>query len=298
MLPDTILPSDPLAIWRHNLDPKPILNYPIRRPGTTLMGVEDKLGAVLNFLGTHPDEGLAVATLAVGFTFSVLEFLALENNDAPAPTITNLEAARLAISNLRATVRGHLEEWQRAALGDDEPDAVAQDVPNAASVQTLVSDRPHGKIETDRWADLGIGIGVGKYYAFPKCPELGQRLRLMDAIEILLVGDRWPKVLECLAVSRDGKTAAKAELVQRLGYLKKGDIPEDFARDQQLTVANNAMNKLRHTMADLARELRGFIDMTDKTKVFERNGDDYLAAFTTRHLLRDDDGNYSFGEAR
>ena len=51
-------------------------------------------------------------------------------------------------------------------------------------------------------------------------------------------------------------------------------------------------------MGDLGRELRGFVTTEDPTRVFQSNGDDYLAAFTARHLLRDDDGNYSFGEAK
>jgi hypothetical protein len=288
---------DPLAIWRHDLDPKPILNYPLRRPGSTLMGVEHRLGAVQNFLGTldanHPDEGVMIATLAVAFTFSVLGFLGLEDNDGPTPPITNLGMARLAIANLRATVRSHLEAWQRAAYqDDDEPEAT---VPARDEAETAAPT-----IEVARWADLGIGIGVGKYYAFSPCPETGERVKLKDATILALVGDRWSKVLGCLARSHDGNTAGRNDLVMKLHPFKCGAISEEQAvfDEGMQEKAKNALTTLRHTMADLGRELRGFVTTADHATVFKINSDDYLAAFTARHLLRDEDGNYSFGEAR
>jgi len=164
--------------------------------------------------------------------------------------------------------------------------------------QSAAADRPkEGIVKVTRWRDLGIGIGVDKYYAFPQCPELGQQVRLMDGKTLPLVGERWRQVLECLALSQDGKTATKAELVMKLGYLKKGEVRDDYARHEQLTVANTALKKLRPTMGDLGRELRNLIVTADLTKVFTSNNDDYLAAFTSRHLIRDSDGNFFFRRA-
>jgi hypothetical protein len=138
--------TDPLAPWRKALDATPILTYPLRRPGSTLMGVAHRLGAVLNYLSTldadHSESGLVVANIAVDYTFSILEFLRLESNDGPMPPIINLEMARLAIANLRATVRGHLEAWQQAAYQDDDEPAEPHTTPNnPSSSNKLVVDR-------------------------------------------------------------------------------------------------------------------------------------------------------------
>ncbi len=306
--------SNSLALWRRELDPTPILNYPVRRPVSTLMGVVDKLGAVQGYLSMfntdHAEHGLAVANLAVGYAFSILSHLGLEDDNGPTPPIRNLKMARLAIKNLRAVVRSHFEAWQRAAK-DDEAEAIraqseseivapTEDEADAAPTQDLVIARTQPKIEISRWAELGIGIGVDKYYGFPKCPERGQRVRLKDANILPLVGVRWRKVLECLAVSRDGKTTAKAELVQHLHPIRRGGISEEQAvfDEGMQGKAKNALTTLRHTMADLGRELRGLVTTADPTKVFQSNGDDYLAAFSTRHLFRDSDGNFFFGRAQ
>ena len=65
---------DPLAVWRRGLDPSLILAYPLVRPVTTLLTVEDRLTAVGNWLRTlhddRPDEreqGLAVGAPGCGF---------------------------------------------------------------------------------------------------------------------------------------------------------------------------------------------------------------------------------------
>ena len=176
--------------------------------------------------------GLAVAHMAVDFACKLLDHLWLECLDGPTPPIINLTMAQVAVKNLLAAVRGHTEAWQRAAChdGDEaaEYDATHDDSEAVVPMPDLVIDHPQqGQIEIARWCDLGIGIGVGKYYAFTPCPENGERVRLKDATMLPLVGERWRKVLECLALSRDGKTATKAELVMTLGYLKKGEVRED-----------------------------------------------------------------------
>ena len=168
--------------------------------------------------------------------------------------------------------------------------------------QSPTTDQPkEGKIAIDRWADLGIGIDEDwSYYAFSPCPELGQRVRLKDAMKLPLKGKaRWPKVLPCFARSDDGKTADQEELIQELGYFKKGKVSTDQAVfDEGLKgKAKDARETLKDTMADLGRELRGFI-ATNKTKVFESNGDYYQTEFTTRHFFRNDDGRITFGKAK
>lgn len=143
---------NPIAIWRRELDPKPILTDPFVRPGSTLMAVADKLGAVLNYLTTlnaDDEHGLAVATLAVEFAFSILDFLGLVNNNDPTPPITTLDMACLAISNLRAFVRGQIESWQWAAYQEDDSEVVAstKDEPDAAI--TPFQDEPEVPVPQD-----------------------------------------------------------------------------------------------------------------------------------------------------
>jgi hypothetical protein len=143
---------NPIAIWHRELDPTPILTDPFVRPGSTLMTVADKLGAVVNYLSTlnaDDEHGLGVATLAVDFAFAILAHLGLEDDDGPRPPIINLEMARLAIGNLRAVVRGHLEEWQQAAYGDYEPDSVAHPQDESKAVIAPFQDEPEAPIQQD-----------------------------------------------------------------------------------------------------------------------------------------------------
>ena len=128
---------DPLAVWRRGLDPSLILAYPLVRPVTTLLTVEDRLTAVGNWLRTlhddRPDEreqGLAVAHLAVDFACRLLDHLGLVVNDGPSPPITNLEMGRLAVGNLLAVVRAHLVEIRNfAALQNDDQDLEQMELP-------------------------------------------------------------------------------------------------------------------------------------------------------------------------
>jgi len=166
--------------------------------------------------------------------------------------------------------------------------------------ESPTTDPPkEGKIEIDHWRDLGIGIDEDwTYYAFSRCPERGQRVRLKDAKPLPLKGKaRWPKVLPCFARSDDGKTADQEELAAELGYYKKGNVTKAQAFDAGLEKAKNVRDKLRVTMAGLGEILRRFI-ATDKTKVFESNGDCYQTEFTTRHLFRDVDGHITFGRVQ
>jgi hypothetical protein len=154
-----------------------------------------------------------------------------------------------------------------------------------------------GTILIERWRDLAVGIDDDwGYYAFSPCPDYGARVTLKDAFVLPLKGTRWKKVLPCLARSADGKTGEKSELVLELGYCKKGNISEDRAKADLLEETKKASNVLKNTMGDLGRELRDCVQITDKTTVFQSNGSIYKAAFTTRHLLRNSDGNIVFGK--
>ena len=106
-----------LQYWQHYLDPSPILGDPHVPLPSTLMGVADRLNAVLGLLGTLSDEqaeeknhGVAVAGMAVGFAMKVLRHLGL-GDDSPAPSPANLKMAKLALDNLLATVEFYLEAW-------------------------------------------------------------------------------------------------------------------------------------------------------------------------------------------
>ncbi len=150
---------DPLALWRRALDPSLILAYPLVRPVTTLQGVEDRLVAVGNWLGTlhddRPDEreqGVAVGNLASDFALRLLDHLGLVVNDGPSPPITNLEMGRLAVGNLLAVVRIHLVEIRNfAALQNDDQDLekLVADAPVPSDGMEIVdAPTPSGGLET------------------------------------------------------------------------------------------------------------------------------------------------------
>lgn len=141
--------ANSLAYWRHHLDPRPILAHPHVPLASTLMGVADSLGAVLNLLATLSDDraeekdfGVAVAGMAVDYTLKVLRHVGL-GDDSPAPPLLNLKMAGIALENLLATVEFYLAEW-REGLRDqphDESAAVpeAPDTP-AATPSGLIID--------------------------------------------------------------------------------------------------------------------------------------------------------------
>lgn len=131
--------NDPLDIWRHDLDPMPILGDPHVRLDSTLMALAEKLGAVWNLLTTlndaAPEErqhGVEVANMAARYAFQVLSQFGLADGDTPPPQFINLQMARLAITNILARVRGELEEWILAAKDDDAP-AQSNTAPRADS---------------------------------------------------------------------------------------------------------------------------------------------------------------------
>jgi hypothetical protein len=204
--------------------------------------------------------------------------------------------AQRVVGNLLAVVRGHLEEWKMAAYQEDgiESEIVS---PKRNSAGGLSAD---GQLAIAHWADLGIGIDDDwTYRAFSPCPATAELVKLKDGVVLPLVGERWKKVLECFASSTDGKMARRNELLVRLGKVQKGEVSEDQAvYDEGLVAKAKSLSKLLSaTMADLARELRECVATTNNTTVFESNGDTYKAAFTTRHLFRDGDGNITFGRA-
>ena len=179
--------------------------------------------------------------------------------------------------------------------------------------ESPTTDRPkEGIVVIDRWANLGIGIdddmkGKLTCYAFVPCPELGARVRLKDGVVLPLKGSkRWPKVLPCFARSDDGMTADIEELEMELGYWKKGDIraAQALFNDEQAVFdeglkekGKTARRTLTTTMADLGEKLRKLVAPKHEATVFESNGPIYRAAFTTRHLSLDGDGNITFGRA-
>jgi hypothetical protein len=122
--------TDALTIWRHDLDPRPIINDPYVPPTSTLAGMADRLAAVAKVLATLDNEkseerlfGLEVAGMAVSFACKVLQHLGLETPNS-SPALLNLKMAALVVQNLLAAVNGHLEDRQRAVHA--QPEAAAE----------------------------------------------------------------------------------------------------------------------------------------------------------------------------
>ena len=160
-----------------------------------------------------------------------------------------------------------------------------------------------GSITVARWSELGIGIDEKGYFAFSPCPATGAKVMLREGVRLELIGDRWRKMLACFARSADGRTVAKAELVLEFGYVKAGYVSREQAEydDKLKAQAKDARTKLTATMADLGRELRPHVVIAPERKTkkttpaFQSVGEEYRAAFTIRHLIRDEDRYVRFG---
>jgi hypothetical protein len=151
-------------------------------------------------------------------------------------------------------------------------------------------------LRMDRWSDLGLGLdGERRIWAFIPCPEKGDRVAVRKATSLELPGNRWPKVLQLLAESKDGKTARVSDLVTQLGFAKKigQAIPDEQAvYDEGLRLeGKRAIKTLRNAMADLARELKNQVTVDNDPSVpFGKVGETYQAAFTAGLLLENEDG--------
>jgi hypothetical protein len=235
---------------------------------------------------------LGVTGLAVDYTFAVLDHLGMESAGGDYPPPLNLKMAAIAIRNMLALAQEHLLAWQRAAYQE----AGGGNEPNWGSVAIDSGPQDQGTLAFDRWSDVGIGIDDDWiYYGFVPCPSQWERVKLKDGVPLPLKGDRWKKVLPCFARSDDGKTADKDELAQELGYYKRGEIKADHARAELVEKTKTVSTRLKNTLADLSREIRNQVTTLDTTKVFESQGDTYQAAFTSRHLFRDEDNHITFG---
>jgi hypothetical protein len=148
--------------------------------------------------------------------------------------------------------------------------------------------------------DLGIGITEGwKFLAVVPCPSNGDLVSGSEASQLFLRGKRWPKVLELLAQSENGRTARISDLITKLGYAGQHGMvisEKQAVFDEGLgTKLKRAVETLRGAMADLARELRDQVTTTDTAIVLEKATEKtYQAAFTTGHLLRDNNGKTRF----
>jgi hypothetical protein len=159
-----------------------------------------------------------------------------------------------------------------------------------------------------KWSDFAIGIDEhNTYLAFASRPQLNEEIRLGSGWKLDLKGERWSKVLQVLAQSMDGQTARKRDLREKLGYFKKLGIPASKEEAKELSASipdfksriTKMTSLLTNTMADLARELRNLVQVTDEVhdmKVFDgqTNGDFYKAAFLTGYLMRDENRKILF----
>jgi hypothetical protein len=126
-------PTDRLAVWRHNLDARPILADPHVPPASTLAGMADRLTAVSKMLATLSDDrpeerdfGVAVAGMAADFACKVLDHLGFGCDDDPLSAFLNLKMAEAALTNLRAAVNGHLEDWRRGFRDQAQSETTAE----------------------------------------------------------------------------------------------------------------------------------------------------------------------------
>lgn len=163
------------------------------------------------------------------------------------------------------------------------------------------------RLTVDRWSDLAIGIDEdGSYLAVTPLPEPGERFVKRNAIPLKLPGKQWKALLDLLARSSDGRTAAKRDVITVFGYMKlpettDDDLLEELRSDsgamEELKTANR---RLTAAISNLSRRLRdqvsGPIGRDAPTVLSVASDDQIEAVFVVRHLLRDSGGDLRFGQ--
>lgn len=168
--------------------------------------------------------------------------------------------------------------------------------------------QPRPRLTVANWSDLGVGIDKdGSYRACDPCPENGAVFPKESATVLELRGHRWQKLLELLALSENGNTASKQELMVEFGYLKRGEIPANDRSElmedtHSMKVLKTASGRLTQAVADLGRNLRRQVEgpqgKSAPTVLSVADEGMVRAAFVVRHLLRGSDGKLHFGERR
>ncbi len=227
---------------------------------------------------------------------------ALENSAAGlAPTEVASNGHSDRMGGMKDNIPGSRECAEKAAKrsGPQRDSDAANREYNSQEASTHDDQGGSYVLSVERWEDLGIGIEEdGSLLAYSPCPLTGDSVLLRDGTRLDLTGDRWSKVLECLARSELGNSAGKAELITALGYMKAGTVSEDQAEfSEALKVdARRALRTFTAAMADLGRQLRKLVNCP-KSQVFTSEGDSYRSGFVVRHLCRDEARHIRFGRS-
>jgi hypothetical protein len=214
--------------------------------------------------------------------------------------------ASLALLNDRQAIEEVVKDlWRRAQHAGGIHDLPPDMPPISDGIQAIQATglllrwvkkkRPNGgkaKWEVERWSDLGIAIDEKRnLHAFCPCPSNGAAIRLSNGTSLDLPGKRWPKMLQLLARSPDGRTALINDLQHELGRSNPRALSmsrEQAQYDEGLTqVLRKARRTLSNTIADLGRELRALIISKERTKALSIEDDKIRSAFVSGILVKD-----------
>jgi hypothetical protein len=218
----------------------------------------------------------------IGNAYLVFNYLGIDDPPKRLPRAKQIDDAAERIENLAVFVRGKIK---KGGQSEQHEQAIS-----------ILSDG--SRFQIARWADLGIGIDENGYHAFSPCPLVGKKVKLHEAASLKLPGTQWRALLDCLARSSDGRTVERRELALEFGYFKKGNVSWKEVTSEDSVKMEKAEGRVTSAMANLGRRIRERFITEDKTIIFEANDPNYVAAFTTRHLVRDDDRNVCFGEPK
>jgi hypothetical protein len=263
--PDQLPPNHP-----GRRDPSPLL------PARPLPGLREQLSHIFQLHDSILE--------AMGVDSGVLE----QGNgvfvSVPGPVrVLYIDTKILSILTEAGSAATRLEKLLATAGADEQTEA--------SSSSTV--------LRLESWDQLGIGITEkGGYMAFMPFPDTGAIVSLSQGVPLPLKGKkRWRVVLDCFARSEDGRTARKSDLLTGLGYIQRGKISENQARyEERLHEVKRASGKLTSAMADLGRRLREIISAPGQQPVFTAGMavESYTAPFTTRVLLKGEDGTFRF----
>ena len=153
------------------------------------------------------------------------------------------------------------------AGGDNKGSPDGGDINNVSNADAAADRAVEGtgdraKMAVESWNDLAIGIeysvseGRPLYWALTPPPEFGGIFRKSKGVQLTLGGEQWKSLLDLVAQSDDGRSAAEKDVITQFGYANLSPRDEQAYEYKDLSLVKNAHNLLSNAVADLNKRLR------------------------------------------
>lgn len=221
-------------------------------------------------------------------------------DEATVETLPTTQSLRANLEEEHAIARAYLRE-----LLGQEPTATSAAAPptqeESAQTQFVVA----------KWSDLAIGIDAEwNYWAVTPPPPRGKPFPKSKAVQLILRGNHWKRLLGLLGEAEDGSTVNRGDLLQRLEFFlppptetrdkraRPGAIDES-EREQLAFRLAFALKRLNHTLGDLRRKLaKHVVGPKKRHQICLQQSEEFVhSGFVVRFLVRDSNDRLTFGSA-